>query len=73
MDTVGNVLQSLESDTLVDTASPVVTAGESKKLTQTDVQLELEKEIKKELPGGRGVRIKRKKSHCESGATSNEY
>ena len=50
MDTVGNVLQSLESDTIVDTASPVVKAGESKKLTQTDVELELEKEIKKELP-----------------------
>ena len=50
MDTVGNVLQSLESDTIVDTASPVVKAGESKKLTQTDIELELEKEIKKELP-----------------------
>ena len=50
MDTVGNVLQSLESDTIVDTASPVVTAGESKKLTQTDVELELEKQIKIELP-----------------------
>jgi hypothetical protein len=58
MDTVGNVLQSLESDTLVDTASPVVTAGESKKLTQTDVQLELEKEIKKELPEEEPIDIK---------------
>jgi len=50
MDEVGKVIQSLESDTIVDTTSPVLSVGTSKKLTQTDVELELEKEIKKELP-----------------------
>jgi hypothetical protein len=58
MDTVGNVLQSLESDTLVDTASPVVNVGESKTLTQTDIQLELEKQIKIELPEEEPIDIK---------------
>ena len=48
MDEVGKVIQSLESDTIVDTTSPVLSVGTSKKLTQTDVELELEKEIKKE-------------------------
>jgi len=50
MDEVGKVIQSLESDTIVDTTSPVLSVGTSKKLTQTDVELELEKQIKIELP-----------------------
>ena len=50
MDEVGKVIQSLESDTIVDTTSPILSVGTSKKLTQTDVELELEKEIKKQLP-----------------------
>jgi hypothetical protein len=50
MDTDGNVIQSLESDTIVDTASPVISAGVSKKLKQTDIELELERQIKKQLP-----------------------
>jgi hypothetical protein len=58
MDEVGNVLQSLESDTLVDTTSPVVNVGESKTLTQTDIQLELEKQIKIELPEEEPIDIK---------------
>ena len=50
MDTVGNVLQSLESNTIIDTSSPVINEGVSKQLTQTDIELELEKQIKIELP-----------------------
>jgi hypothetical protein len=50
MDEVGKVIQSLESNTIVDTTSPVLSVGTSKKLTQTDVELELEKQIKIELP-----------------------
>jgi hypothetical protein len=50
MDEVGKVLQSLESNTTIDTSSPVINEGVSKQLTQTDIELELEKQIKKELP-----------------------
>ena len=50
MDTVGKIIQSLESDIIVDTTSPVISAGVSKKLIQTDIELELERQIKKQLP-----------------------
>lgn len=49
-DEVGNVLQKLESSTIVDTASPVIKVAQVKKLVQTDVELELEKKIKKQIP-----------------------
>jgi hypothetical protein len=58
MDEVGKVLQSLESNTTIDTSSPVVNVGESKTLTQTDIQLELEKQIKIELPEEEPIDIK---------------
>ena len=50
MDEVGKAIQSLESNTTVDTVSPVINVGVSKKLTQTNVELELDEQIKKELP-----------------------
>ena len=49
-DEVGNVLQKLESATLIDTASPIIKVAETKKLVQTDIELELEKKIKKQIP-----------------------
>jgi hypothetical protein len=58
MDEVGNVIQSLESNTTIDTSSPVVNVGESKTLTQTDIELELEKQIKIELPEEEPIDIK---------------
>ena len=45
-DEVGNVLQKLESATIVDTSSPIIKVAQVKKLVQTDVELELEKKIK---------------------------
>ena len=50
MDEVGKVMQSLESNTTIDTSSPVINEGVSKQLKQTDIELELEKQIKIELP-----------------------
>jgi hypothetical protein len=49
-DEVGNVLQKLESSTIVDTASPIIKVAQVKKLVQTDIELELEKKIKKQIP-----------------------
>lgn len=49
-DEVGNVLQKLESSTIIDTASPTIKVAQVKKLIQTDVELELEKKIKKQIP-----------------------
>ena len=49
-DEVGNVLQKLESSTIVDTTSPIIKVAQVKKLVQTDIELELEKKIKKEIP-----------------------
>jgi hypothetical protein len=49
-DEVGNVLQKLESEIIIDTASPVIKVAVVRKLVQTDVELELEKKIKKEIP-----------------------
>jgi hypothetical protein len=48
-DEVGNVLQKLESEVVIDTASPIIKVAEVKKLVQTDIELELEKKIKKEI------------------------
>jgi hypothetical protein len=49
-DEVGNVLQKLESEIIIDTASPVIKVAQLKKLIQTDIELELENKIKKEIP-----------------------
>lgn len=49
-DEVGNVLQKLESATIIDTSSPTIRVAETKKLIQTDIELELEKKIKKQIP-----------------------
>jgi hypothetical protein len=48
-DEVVNVLQKLESSTIVDTSSPIIKTAVVKKLIQTDVELELDKKIKKEI------------------------
>ena len=48
-DEVGNVLQKLESATIIDTSSPIIKTAVVRKLIQTDVELELEKKIKKEI------------------------
>jgi hypothetical protein len=48
-DEVGNVLQKLESATTIDTSSPIIKTAIVRKLVQTDVELELEKKIKKEI------------------------
>lgn len=50
IDEVGQILQRLEINTIVDTSSPVLNVQQIKSLKQTDVQLELEDKIKKELP-----------------------
>jgi hypothetical protein len=50
MDIVGQVLQRKQSDTLIDTSNPVITKAERIKVVQTDAQLELQKQIEKELP-----------------------
>jgi len=50
IDEVGQILQRLEVNTIIDTSSPVLNVQKIKSLTQTDVQLELEDKIKKELP-----------------------
>lgn len=50
VDEVGQILQRLEVNTIVDTSSPVLNVQQLKKPTQTDVQLEFEEKIKKELP-----------------------
>jgi hypothetical protein len=50
VDEVGQILQRLEVNTIVDTSSPILNVQQIKKPTQTDVQLELEEKIKKELP-----------------------
>jgi hypothetical protein len=49
-DEVGEILQSEESDLLVDTSSPVINEAKAKQLTKTNVQLELEKKKKEEEP-----------------------
>jgi len=51
LDEVGSVLQRLEVNTSIDTSSPVIQKQQLIKPIQTNVQLELEKQIKKELPG----------------------
>jgi hypothetical protein len=49
-DEVGNVLQKLESNIIVDTASPTLKLAQVKTLVQTDIELELERKIKKLIP-----------------------
>jgi hypothetical protein len=50
MDEVGMILQRLEEHTLVDTTNPIVKFAEIIKPVQTEKQLKLEEEIRKELP-----------------------
>jgi hypothetical protein len=50
MDEVGTILQRLEENTLVDTTTPIVKFAEIIKPVQTEKQLKLEEEIRKELP-----------------------
>jgi hypothetical protein len=50
LDEVGNVLQKLESEIIIDTASPVIKVAKLQKLIQTDIELELDKKIKKLIP-----------------------
>jgi hypothetical protein len=50
VDEVGMVLQRLESNIIVDTTSPVIQKQQLIKPIQTNLQLELEKQIKKQLP-----------------------
>ena len=49
-DEVGNVLQKLESNIIVDTSSPTLKLAQVQKLVQTDIELELESKIKKLIP-----------------------
>jgi hypothetical protein len=49
-DEVGNVLQRLDAAIIIDTTPPVLKLAETKKLIQTDVELELEAKIKKQIP-----------------------
>ena len=50
MDIVGQVLQRKQSDILIDTLDPVITKAQRTKVNQTNAQLELQKQIKIELP-----------------------
>ncbi len=50
LDIVGQVLQTESSDLLVDTSSPVVVKAQAKTLLKTNKELELDKQIQKELP-----------------------
>jgi hypothetical protein len=50
LDEVGMVLQRLENHTLIDTIPPVVKAAKIVKAFQTDKELKLDEEIKKQLP-----------------------
>lgn len=50
IDEVGTILQKLESNTKIDTTNPIIKQTVSKKLIQTDIELELQKKIQKEIP-----------------------
>jgi len=50
LDEVGVVLQRLQSNTVIDTSNPVVTAARLIKPKQTNADLKLQEEIRKQIP-----------------------
>ena len=50
LDIVGQVLQRKKSDTIIDNKNPIIKKVEKIKVNQTNAELELEKQIKKESP-----------------------